>query len=724
MKKLFFLIVCIVFISANVTAQNQGNQKLMDELRKYPVVYNTWQKSNMPILTGNTEMGGLTDPLGRGIYNIDMANLWLSSSRRSVGAGMMLKIAQFSGVQPAFYKQEYDLTTGILTTKLVYPDGGYHSELFFSQDNKELMVYTYTNDGTDDLICNIDFGLFDMDFVSNSSNTISGISKEGAYTQLRYHLRSNIDFNYDKFPKGNDVWVRVAPKKRLEIVVQIRAGKNIPQQVLPESYDIEKLKSDHVNAWKKNWASMGSVILPEGDYAKLYYRSLHWLQCVSGSEQYLPSEAQFGTLTSRMAAEYNYFGNIELNHHTWQGHSFTYGAGWSAYAYTMYGDKVRAGKMLNNLYKPEALKKNATTMFPVGEYEFVYNGKPRGKYTYLKNTNPEAIAFAHEQYDNGENINVSPWDKQIHIQGYAPALFYMYSRYFDCGKDTAYAVLKGAAEFWSEMLNYDSKTKRYSLPPVLSLTEDLFEKDLLDGLLAAKWVLSEASKMAWIRNEDPQLQKKWKWISGHIKLDDRDNIYQEFAGDDGTRSGGGYMGIRGYVYLGFPTMDLKPVLSPLKVAKSLDEAWIRNNKGKGMITFLANWFAMTDAYWGRGEEALEKSSYCLTQLDASGTALSESDQHLHYFLTGYSTFTMVPVTMVLQSINDQVYVFPAVPKAFSNIEFYDLPAIHGLKVSGVMKNGDVKEVVFRKDGKELLRLQKKAVVQVTMKNNNLVIRSL
>jgi hypothetical protein len=148
-------------------------------------------------------------------------------------------------------------------------------------------------------------------------------------------------------------------------------------------------------------------------------------------------------------------------------------------------------------------------------------------------------------------------------------------------------------------------------------------------------------------------------------------------------------------------------LSEKKVNKSFDQCWIRNQKGKGMITFIANWFALADAYWGRAEEAYEKSAYCLTQTEPTASAMCEQNGSLYYFLTGYASFTMVPVSMVLQSVGDEIRVFPAVPKAFGDIEFYNLPATGGVKVSGVMKGGKIQRVWLEKDGKTVLDVTEK-----------------
>jgi hypothetical protein len=80
---------------------------------------------------------------------------------------------------------------------------------------------------------------------------------------------------------------------------------------------------------------------------------------------------------------------------------------------------------------------------------------------------------------------------------------------------------------------------------------------------------------------------------------------------------------------------------------------------------------------------------------------------------------MVPVSMVLQSVGNEIKVFPAVPKAFADIEFYNLPAIDGIRVSGVMKGGKTQSVRFEKDGNTLLEVSGKEHVKVLWDKNKL-----
>ncbi|GHT74891.1 hypothetical protein FACS189456_6630 [Bacteroidia bacterium] len=162
-----FVLTCISCYSQS--SDNTVYKKLFAELEKYTVVYDKYNDINYPILSGNAAIGGLMDPLGRGVYNIEVNDLYLNEQERCIGPGMMLNMPQFAGLQPTEYRQSYNLENGILSTQLAYSigaysTGAYHSELFFSQDDKELMVYTLTNLGKDDLLCNIDLGRYSLKF--------------------------------------------------------------------------------------------------------------------------------------------------------------------------------------------------------------------------------------------------------------------------------------------------------------------------------------------------------------------------------------------------------------------------------------------------------------------------------------------------------------------------------------------------------------------------------
>ena len=713
---IFFL---LFVANLSVFAQDEVYRKLAAELKKYEIVYDGYRSNNYPVLSGNTEIGGLTDPLGRGVYNIEVNDLFLNKKDRIVGPGMFLRITAFAGLSPQTYRQSYNLENGVLTTKVGYEHGSYESEMYFSHADRELFVFTFTNTGNAALLCDLDLGQFKLNLTARTGTSIYAVSDKDAFTQLEYFLTTNIHFG-GMFNEAISPYLRVEPKQTLKIALRLRTNadkalnKNAPT-------DFDKLKSEHIGAWRENWRSMGTIILPDSDFARAFYRSLHWLQCTAGGNNNLPGETQFGLLSSRIAEAYHYRGRAHMNNPSWWQTPFTYGAaGWSTFAYILFGNEAKARTMLTNMYRPKALKWNLTQMFPLGNKNYTYGNVQKGDYNYLSSDNPDAYCFAHNMlYDNTSQLE-SFYEMQIHVQGFAPAMFYQFGKRYDSMKDTVYQALRGSAEFWSTIMNYDANRKAYSLPPVLSLTEDLFEADLLDGLLAAKWTLEQATEMAKSRNVDKNLREKWTKIAQSIKFPDRDDVYLEYRDDDGSRAGAGYQGIRGYAYLGFPSVELMKDFSAKKVGKSLDQCWLRNKKGEGMITFLANWFAITDIYWGRAEEAFDKLAYSLSQIDESGTAMCEQSGSLYYFLTGYASFVLAPLSMVLQTVGDEIRVFPSVPKAFQNIEFYNLPTIDGIRVSGVMKNGKTAKISFVKDGKTVKEVANAKKNTFVWKNNKVI----
>jgi len=310
------------------------------------------------------------------------------------------------------------------------------------------------------------------------------------------------------------------------------------------------------------------------------------------------------------------------------------------------------------------------------------------------------------------------------LDGFAASMFHRTARYYPDETFTrtrAWPVVRGTAEFWRHLVYWDEKQKAYVLPPLLSVSENLTEKSVLDSVLAAKYCLTTAADYARQLNCDDELAKKWRDVADKLYVPETAEHYREYLGADGTRAGGGYCGIRAMAYLGYPTCELIPAFDREKVNRTLDSAWKRNQGGSGMISFVANWFALADTYYGRGDHALGVVG---RNLQCFPEALAETDRGNPYFLTSYASFAIVPVSMMVQSYNDRILVFPAVPKAWKNISFRNIPAEFGIRVSGKMKHGRVQWVSYSKDGKELLRLSEAKTVQIIRDGNNLHLKVL
>ncbi len=180
-----------------------------------------------------------------------------------------------------------------------------------------------------------------------------------------------------------------------------------------------------------------------------------------------------------------------------------------------------------------------------------------------------------------------------------------------------------------------------------------------------------------------------------------DRHYLEYLFDDEQREGSGYFGIRAPALLGFPGYELVPMLDKEKALITLDKAWERNKNGEGMITFVANWFALTEASFGRGNKCLEILERNFQCLDETGVALYEVENRNPYFQTSYASYIQAILSMLVQSYNNTARVFPAVPETWKNVRFYNARVENGVTVSGELTDGKVNRIIYKKNGKAI-----------------------
>jgi len=453
--------------------------------------------------------------------------------------------------------------------------------------------------------------------------------------------------------------------------------------VAGEGLDYDRLEHSHREAWLALWRQSAALAIPDAAMEQMWYRSLFWTLCTCGSEHFLPGESMFVVPC-------------------WSMRPFSYGAaGWAVQAFISAGFPERARSMLNWHYKPESLRRNA---------EFYTETLAK------KSAEPGAWAFGHEIKPDGRNVPSGHWEMQRHLDGFAASLFYRANRFYPDAKfnmDVVYPVLRGTAEFWRGLAQRDDASGTFVLPSMTSLTEDLIATNPVDAALAAKWCLLQAYGKAKELNKDVGLREKWKELASKLCIPQNSERYLEYFGDEEKRAGGGYQGVRGFVYLSYPTLELIPLGDHDKAVRTLDYTWVRNKHGEGMIGFVANWFALADTHYGRGEHALSIMRHNLKCLDKWGTSPAEvPGSQNYYFTTGYASYILVPLSMAVQSCADRISVFPAVPADWKDFAFNNVPAEAGIRVSGEMKDGKVRWVSYRKDDKELLRLDRKTTVAI------------
>jgi len=222
------------------------------------------------------------------------------------------------------------------------------------------------------------------------------------------------------------------------------------------------------------------------------------------------------------------------------------------------------------------------------------------------------------------------WDWQMHLNSFAASFFHLLGKYKGDNeflKNYTYPALKGTAELWRLLLNWDSKRKFWYLPPLLSVSENLLEKSVLDAIIGAQWNLKTAAVYARRLNLDISLAEKWEEIASNIFIPQNNENYLEYLDDDENREGGGYFGIRAPMAMAFPYLELTDEVDKDKARKTLDKAWKRNNEGHGMITYVANWFALTESYLGFKEQAFKMANFVMKNIDPSGAAICEAYEY-------------------------------------------------------------------------------------------------
>ncbi len=698
---------------------------------KYNFKRKKYQVTDLPYQMGNNEMGGLAHLSGLGFHNLYFADVWDTEESRMALPGPLFSNDDITEeiLRNADFKNELTLREGILTTEVNDVNKvSYKSEIFFSKENRHLLCMRITplaGIGSDWYL-----HLPSKQFTYHSlKESLHGFfDSDESYSKISFALGTK-----NKYIIEADKRLRfpAAQNETIEIYYSVTTqfdGEDFINQSLENvnrDLDFSELKENLINYSAKEYNQIASVILPESEYAKWFYRAVFGLYNTSGSHHFLPAELQFSKPSPY-----------------WNGHPFTYGqGGWGIFAFTFLGAFDKAEKMAKWHYKPEVQKQNFKTLFPEkGEIDVYFKDEYKGKHTYVTEHNKDALAFGHELSADGYNIPISHtlgkhsmhWDWQRHLDSFASSFFHLLSKY--SGNESfintyTYPVLKGTAQMWCTLLKWDKEEHYWYLPPLLSVSENLLEKSVLDAIMGAKWNLKTAAFYAKKLNKDMDLADKWEKTALQIYIPQNDENYLEYLDDDERREGGGYFGIRAPMSLAFPYLELLNEVDTAKARKTLDKAWKRNNKGHGMITYVSNWFALTESYLGFKDQAFKMANFVLENIDPSGAAICEAFEYedndnkkgdwvpkFPYYLTGYSAFICATISFLIQSSNNRIKVFPCVPPHWKNIEFYDLPCEGGYKVSAKLTEGKTEWIEITKEGKKVLETQTNEVFIINQNN--------
>ena len=664
-----------------------------DRLARYAFVRTAYDPAALGLLLGNAELGGLANVAGLGIPKLWAADVWKDAQARESIDGPVMVCDEFGPErQPAAYRQTLSLADGVLTTTVGYESGcGYATELFCSMAEQHCVVLRLKNLGGDQArTWKLRWPAGAFTLTKFAPETVAGQSPTNAFTRIAWAARTSQPLS--ALPDGQST-LHLAPGASVTLVFALTTqwdGADYVQRCATAATGggpgFDGLRAAHAEAWQALWQQTAVLAVPDAALERLWYRSLFWTISTCGSRRFLPGESMFVV-------------------DCWRMHPFTYGAaGWAVQALTAVGLPERAQAMLDWHAQPEALKSNARYFMDK---------------LAITNQSPDALAFAHEVAMDGLNIPAAPWEMQRHLDGFGASLFYRFNRFYPDARyaaTTVYPLLRGMAEFWRSLAQPAAPSAGYLLPKLTSVTEDLIATHPIDAALAAQWCLLIAHRSAVALDKDRALRNQWRDLAGRLCIPRNEQRYLEYFGDQEQRAGGGYQGVRGFVYLGYPTLELIPLLDRERAIRTLDYTWTRNRQGEGMIGFVANWFALADTHYGRGEHALAIMQHDLKCLDRWDTSLSETPGNgNYYFTTNYASYLLVLLSMAVQSCDDRIAVFPAVPASWKDFTFYNVPAEAGIRVSAAMKDCQVQWVSYSKDGQELLRLTRKA--QVTIRHD-------
>ena len=619
------------------------------------------------VLLGNARLGGCLAASGLGFPTLWSDELWHNTDQRLPLSGPLLACDALAGLSAVSYQQELSLTDGLAKTSLRFPqDAGYQAEVFCSMAAPSLLAIRLIPRGESARLWLLQLPAA-ASLTQPSPNSLLGSSAADAFTPFSWSLQSNLPLTL-----GSDkrVTLHLTPGQPLCLTFSLQVAGSDKPAAAPAGFDV--LLAAHRAAWEKLWRQCAVLAIPDADLERLWYRSLYWTLSTCGSQRYLPGESMFAVPC-------------------WDMHPFTYGAaGWATQAFTAVGLPDQARAILDCQFKPAALRDNAQ----VYTHTLTNYAAP-----------PEAMAFAHEVKTDGRNIPCGQYELQRHLDGFAAALFERHQRFYpdkSLSPAQLYPLMRGLAQFWSGLASRDPQSGNYLLPSMTSLTEDLVAPHPIDAALAAKWCLMVARRDALALGCDAALSEHWNDVATHLLLPQNAQRYLEYAGDLDQRSGGGYQGVRGFVYLGWPTLELIPGLDRAKALRTLEHTWERNRHGEGMIGFVANWFALADLHFGRGDHALEILKHNFRCEDAwqQGVAECPGSKNFH-FTTNYASYLLVPLAMAVQSADDQLDAFCAVPSAWKEFAFYQVPAESGIRVSGAMRDGTVQWLCYTRDGKPL-----------------------
>lgn len=647
--------------------------------------------SEIGLLLGNGEMGGLLCNDGLGFDRVWLTDFWRNEAERQSIGPIRLELVDRNDT-PDRYEQILPLGTAVATTSWISSQGAsYESEFFFSQATPHLLCVRLKN--TSEATQTWELHLPGPAMAENPS-TLKVQCEASAppmvlpFTAATLAVRASRAYEEISGSTGKFI---LAPGEewecRFALVTSFdrRDFEYSALQAAAEGRPYSDEKSAHTAIWEEDWSRI-PIQLPEGLYAQTFYRSIYYTLAITGASRFLPGVCQFADSG-------------------WEMIPFSNDAGYLVPLLASLNQPAKAAAMLKEFYQPDSLRQNATVYLNLlGAAGTLDEGSG-------------AYSFAQMIGISGRETNYI-FGRQRHLDGFMPAIFHRTAELTNdpALREMTYDVLRGCSEFWLRMLYRDESTQALMIRSTLDLDEKTMGVSVLSAVIACHWTLAVFAKEARQRESDLTLAERCESSLTELYWPQNEERLLGYPGDTEDPVTNKYNCLRSFSTLGYPYCELIEGYDMPKVLRSLDSARTRNrldDVGHGVNAMTTNMYALTEADLGRGAEAYSNASLALKRLDPSGVAMGEArTDSLFYCSTSYSTFALTTIRMLLQATGSIIRPFPAIPPEWKDVSFERLPAIHGIFVSASMKNGLVERVIYEKEGTILLETCDATPVQV------------
>ncbi|WP_269523718.1 hypothetical protein [Coraliomargarita parva] len=660
------------------------------DISKHNIVREAWQ-SEIGLLLGNGEMGGLLRNDGLGFDAVWLTDFWSCDTVRAPVGPFRLSCSALSD-EPSAYRQELSLHEAVARTELSDPSGAsYKSQCFFSETDRHLMVFQLENTSSEAKRWTLslpgqpvflDEGILRV--VCSAKAPHMGLP----FTSLAWTVKSSLPL---EAADGEATTFLLEPGQSIRLVSALVTSFDCEDfsarsKELAAAANSKVLLEQHLDAWAALWGRM-EVSLPDGLYATTFYRSLYYTLSITGASRFIPGVCQFADPG-------------------WGMIPFSNDAGYVLLLLSRMNQHERATAMLKEFYKPEVLRQNARN------YLIILEGMGT-----LDDVH-DAFCFSQMLTTAGTESNFT-YGRQRHLDGFMPAIFHrnasLHPEDAEC-EEMAYQVLRGCSVFWQKLLFWDEASQSYMIRKTLDLDENTFGVSMMSSVIACRWTLMMFARYARRRNTDLEMAEQCEESVRKLYWPENSERYLARPGDAEGEVGSKYFCIRSFSTLGYPYCEQVPFLDLPKAHRTLDKTHARNKLDAvdaGVNAMTTGMYALTEASLGRSEEALKYASLGLRRLDPSGAAMGEAHaDSLFYCSSSYSTFALTTIEMLLQSYDNVIHPFPAVPEEWKDLSFKKLPADGGILVSGEMRDGRVTKVRYEKNGQLLLETSDAQPVEI------------